>query len=74
MKSIAIYLFTALVALSLFSSCKKDTEIENANQVGSSKVIYFPSIAINGDALSILQPGQTFTDPGATAILNGDTI
>jgi hypothetical protein len=74
MKSIAIYLFTALAALSLFSSCKKDTEIENANQVGSSKIIYFPSIAINGDAVLVVQPGQTFTDPGATAILNGDTI
>ncbi len=73
MKYSAIYLLTALVALSLFSSCKKDTEIENANQVGSSKIIYFPSIAINGDAVFMVNPGQTFTDPGAVAILNGDT-
>ena len=73
MKYTAIYLFTALAAISLLSSCKKDTEIENANQVGSSKIIYFPSIAINGDAVYMVQPGQTFTDPGAVAILNGDT-
>jgi hypothetical protein len=74
MKYTAIYLFTALAAISLLSSCKKDKEIENANQVGSSKIIYFPSIAINGDAVYMVQPGQTFTDPGAVAILNGDTV
>ncbi len=73
MKYTAIYLLTTLVALSLFSSCKKDTEIENANQVGSSKIIYFPSIAINGDRLIIVPPGGTYTEPGATAILSGDT-
>lgn len=73
MKYTAIYLLTALVALSLFSSCKKDTEIENANQVGSSKIIYFPSVAINGDHLVIVNPGGTYTEAGAVAILNGDT-
>jgi len=61
--------------LCLFISCSKKETVENtATTVGHSSIIFFPSLAINGEQLVILQPGETFTEEGATAILNGQPI
>ena len=64
------YLFIVSALLS-FVGCKKDEVIETETQVGHSKVVFFPSIEIKGEHLIILQQGGTYTEAGATAVLNG---
>jgi Domain of unknown function (DUF5011) len=56
------------------ASCNKETIVDTPYQVGISKVAYYPSIKINGAKFVSITEGKTFTDPGATAMLNGDTI
>jgi hypothetical protein len=71
---LTVYLLI-LSSFCLFAGCAKEEEINNSEtQVGHSKVIFFPSIEIKGDHVIILQQGETFTDPGATAILNGQPV
>lgn len=63
------------VLFSLFlTSCKKDEIISTDKQVGSSRVIYFPSVQIKGEKLIILSQGQSFTEPGVTATINGQEV
>ncbi len=55
-------------------SCNKNDDYNYpAGTVGHSRIIFFPSVAIKGDKLIILQPGTAYTDPGVTALLNGAT-
>ena len=66
-KIVSIFLLSSL----FFASCKKD-EINNTDtQVGSSKVVFFPSISTNGEKLVIINKGDAYTDAGATAAING---
>ncbi|HEY4966302.1 MAG TPA: immunoglobulin-like domain-containing protein [Puia sp.] len=55
-------------------SCNKETIVDTPEQVGISKVAYYPSIQINGPTFVAVTEGDGYTDPGAVAILNGDTI
>jgi hypothetical protein len=55
-------------------SCNKETIVDTPEQVGISKVAYYPSIQIIGPAFVAVTEGTGYSDPGATAILNGDTI
>ena len=64
------YLFIISTLVS-FVGCKKEKVTETETQVGHSKVVFFPSIAIKGEHLIILSQGGTYTEAGATAILNG---
>lgn len=63
------YILVAFATI-LFIGCGKEDVIETDTEVGHSRIVYFPSIEINGEHLIILQQGATFTDPGATALLN----
>jgi hypothetical protein len=70
MKTLKFGLCLSLITL-LFTRCAKEETITSTDtQVGISKVVFFPSIAIKGEHLIILTQGATFTEPGVTAILN----
>jgi Domain of unknown function (DUF5011) len=58
----------------LLFSCNKFTIVDSTKQVGISKVAYYPSIHINGEKFVAVTEGNAFNDPGAKAILNGDSI
>jgi Domain of unknown function (DUF5011) len=60
--------------LFLIYSCNKETIVDTPTQVGISKVAYYPSITINGPKFIAVTEGAGYTDPGATAMLNGDSI
>jgi hypothetical protein len=75
-KDIMKYIFRIafICLLVLTYSCNKETIVDTPTQVGISKVAYYPSIKINGDKFVSITEGNAFNDPGATALLNGDTI
>lgn len=62
----------AILAIAL-SSCQKSM-IDTPNQVGISKVTYYANMALNGDQYMSIVKGSTFTDPGATATAEGQTL
>ena len=47
-------------------SCEKTTE-------GLTGITYYPVITVNGDA-GVIYVGETYEDPGCTAIMNGEDI
>ncbi|MBE7169805.1 MAG: DUF5011 domain-containing protein [Williamsia sp.] len=67
-----------LLVLSLlctgFACNKSDDFNYPEGTVGQSKIVYFPSVAVKGDKLVILQSGTAYTEPGVTALLNGQTV
>jgi hypothetical protein len=63
-----IFLLTAIVLY----GCAKVEKIENsATTVGSSKIIFFPTISTIGEKTIILYEGDTYTELGAEAALAG---
>jgi hypothetical protein len=74
MKYISFLLFPFSFLLFLIYSCNKVTIVDTPTQVGISKVAYYPSITINGPKFIAVTEGAGYSDPGATAILNGDSI
>jgi hypothetical protein len=71
MKIVSIYL--SLVLLGALFACNKQNFDYPADTVGSSKVVHFPLISINGDKVVAIRQGSSYTDPGATASINGAT-
>lgn len=71
MKRISIVL---LAFFSLFVSCSKDKIIDTKDQVGISKVTYYPILTMAGDANMAVANGGTFTDPGVTAKAGGNDV
>ncbi|MEP7257675.1 MAG: immunoglobulin-like domain-containing protein, partial [Flavitalea sp.] len=60
-----------ILMLAIFFSCVKTESISSsATTVGKSKIVFFPSIKVNGETLIILYVGDTYTDEGASAILD----
>ena len=69
------YLIAIFFTITAFAACNKDDNFNYApGTVGISKIIYFPSVTINGDRLIILNEGDTYTEPGVVATLNGDSV
>lgn len=68
MKNLIIFSFLVTAFL---VSCNKADIVDNANQVGISKITYYPIITVNGDYIIPLAKGATFTDPGATGEAGG---
>lgn len=65
----------SLLVIVAMSACKKSDDFNYpAGTVGISKIIYYPIIKIKGDKIIPVTQGSAFTDPGATAVLNGATI
>jgi hypothetical protein len=72
MKTGSIFI-SALITIFLFACNKTDFDYP-PDTVGSSKIIYFPSISLNGnDAMSVVM-GTPFNDPGAKATVNGADV
>lgn len=69
-KIVSIFLLSSV----LFASCKKDEINNTETQVGQSKVIFFPSVQAKGEKFIILNQGQTYTEPGVTAMINGKDV
>lgn len=65
MKNIHYLLY--IVLLIMISACNKDNIVETDEQLGISKITYYPTFTMNGERYVVLKPGDTFTDPGATA-------
>jgi hypothetical protein len=66
---------TVILCLTVITfSCKKDAIVDTPEQVGISKVAYYPSVQINGEKFVVVTEGAGYNDPGAVALLNGDTI
>jgi len=57
--------------LSFSLSCSKEEITSTPTTVGHSSIVYFPTIEVKGQQLVIIKQGDTYTDAGATAILNG---
>ena len=73
MKYVNRFLYLSLIIVGI--SCNKtDNYNYPAGTVGHSRIIYFPSVAIKGSKLVIVQPGTTYTEPGVTSLLNGQSI
>lgn len=69
-----IFGFTCCCLVIAICSCNKETIVDTPEQVGISKVAYYPSIQINGPTFVAITEGDSYNDPGAVAMLNGDTI
>jgi hypothetical protein len=65
-----IYVFPILLmVLTLLWSCEKELDTE-----GLSRITNFADIQVNGEELDIVTLGQPYTDPGATATENGQSV
>ena len=62
-KNILHKMLFAFIALAMVS-CSKDSE-------GLSKIIDYPQIFVQGDAFYVSPIGETFVDPGCTALYQG---
>lgn len=60
--------------VTVLMSCGKETVEITDTTVGHSRILFFPSIATKGNKLTIVNQGAAFTDPGAVAILAGQTV
>lgn len=68
------YAFILIAFVALISSCKKDPIINTHDEVGISKVTYYPNFTFTGnDVISIVQ-GTAFIDPGVKASAGGKDI
>lgn len=64
------YISSVLVAAAMIvlpASCSKDTE-------GMTGITYYPVLEIIGNSTEIITTGQSYADPGATAVLNGEDV
>jgi len=71
MKNVIIFSF---LALALLSGCNEKDIIDNSEQVGHSKITYYPILTLSGNVYQVVAKGTTFTDPGATAEAGGNSV
>jgi Domain of unknown function (DUF5011) len=62
-----------LIAMGIFSCNKYDFNYPEG-KVGTSTLVSFPVIALNGDEFEAVNQGGTYTDEGATASVAGATV
>ncbi|MBA2250204.1 MAG: DUF5011 domain-containing protein [Chitinophagaceae bacterium] len=53
--------------LTMIMSCSKDPIISTNDQVGISKITYYPTITVTGNSIVAVANGSVFTDPGVKA-------
>lgn len=62
------YFIFAFVAIMALASCgDKDSE-------GLTRITYYPTISLEGDASMLIQKGSTYEEPGYTSYLNGEDV
>src|SRR4051794_6203618 len=64
-------LIATIIATITFASCNKTDFNYPEGRVGISRIIYYPEVTTQGQQLLIINQGATFTDPGASATING---
>ena len=75
MKHTIIKFFCFLLSIVLLQACSKEPTFDDSDEmVGISKLVYFPTVAIKGERLMLIDQGTAFTDPGVTAELNGQPV
>jgi hypothetical protein len=73
-QSIKILLSGLVLSLVVLTSCQK-YEVKNTdNQVGISKVTFYPNVSTIGDKIVAIPQGQAYTDAGAKAVVNGADV
>lgn len=70
MKKYFLYSLIAGFLGTSLNSCNKEDIINSGDNIGHSRIVYFPVLDTKGDRLVIIKQGDTFTDQGATATLN----
>ena len=72
MKKMMMFLLCPML---IFVACSKEPDFNYPEgTVGISKIIYYPSIAIKGERLIIIDEGTPYTDSGAVATLKGENV
>lgn len=62
------YLLLTLLAVMGLASCgDKDSE-------GLTRITYYPTISLEGDASMVIQKGSTYEEPGYASYLNGEDV
>jgi len=68
-----LIIFSFLVA-AFMVSCNEADIVDTDQQVGISKVTYYPILTVTGEEYVTVAKGGTFTDPGATAEAGGASV
>ena len=68
------FFIAAIIVIIAFSSCNKTDFNYPEGRVGRSRIIYYPIVTTQGQQLTIVNQGSTFTDAGAAATVNGQTV
>src|SRR5436305_2845338 len=68
------YVFIFMVFISIISSCEKDPIINDSKHVGISRIAYYPSITLTGDAIIAIPNGTAFAEPGVKASAGGADV
>ena len=64
------YLYVAMFTLvALFA-----TSCEKVTTEGLTRITYYPTITVLGDAETVVNVGETYTDAGCSAMLNGEDV
>lgn len=75
MKQLILQLCLPVLGVVLLQACAKEPSFDYPEgTVGSSKVVNFPAVAIKGERLIIQDQGAPYTEPGAEATLQGQTV
>lgn len=74
MKKISITISIAFLFICFFTACNKDNVVDDANQLGISRITYFATLTLSGSQYMSVVMGQTFTDPGCNATAQGKPI
>ena len=71
MKKVLIFSFLALAFL---ASCTEKDIIQTNDQVGISKITYYPILTLTGSLYATVASGSSFTDPGVSADAGGASV
>lgn len=68
MKSKLLYLMVFALATVSLASC------DDESTAGLTRITYYPELTMEGPATVYVDKGTTFTDPGYSAILDGEDV
>ena len=64
----------ALLSVAFLISCNQKDIVETNDQVGISKITYYPILTILGEEYIVVAKGSPYTDPGVTAKAGTETV
>lgn len=66
MKKILLYMFVLCAGVTALTSCKGD------DQLTDSRLTYYPVLSLNGDEVTLVPVGTTYTEEGCQATIKGE--